>query len=324
MDVLDLFTSPPHLRPMPRSQYAATRPQLIDWLCERLTSGETLQQLAHRPETPAWDTLMRWQREDPALKTRFANARAHGRGVRFQARHADRFGFPSADALALIERVRAGERLSDLVDAGRPGRAALNAWKRINPEFAAQLAAATQASRVLRRRLRGDGPPYDEATADAIMLRVRYGETLRQVCRDPVMPAFTVVGRWRRRHPDFDAALKAHKADAFRAQMAARAGPTPGQMKEMGVRIAAGASLAELCASPDMPCRHTLLRWRRERPELAEVIDDACDFRDWLLADHAEHLLDTGTTPEARREAAALNHRRAVLGGRGRRATEGP
>src|SRR5436190_24336734 len=98
---------------MPRSRYAATRPQLVGWRCDRLMSGWTLQQLARRPETPAWDTLMRWQRAGPALKARFAGARAQGRGVLFQARHADRFVFPSADAQALIERVRAGERLSD-------------------------------------------------------------------------------------------------------------------------------------------------------------------------------------------------------------------
>ena len=304
---------------MPRSAYAATRAQLIDWLCDRLMSGWTLQQLARLPETPAWDTLMCWQRADPALKARFADARAYGRGVRFQARHADRFCYPSADALALVERVRAGERLTDLVNAGRPDRAALNAWKRISPDFAERLAAATRASRALRRVRRGDGPPYDEATGDAIVIRVRHGETLRQVCRDPAMPPFTVVSRWRRRHPDFDAALKAHKAYAFRAQMAARAGPTPALIETMGGRIAEGASLAQLCASPDMPHLQTLMKWRRERPDVAAVIEDACDFRDWLLADRAEHLHDTAKTPADLREAAALNRRRASLGGRGRK-----
>jgi hypothetical protein len=201
--------------------------------------------------------------------------------------------------------VRAGERLSDLVDAGRPDRAALNAWKRLSPDFARSLAEATQVSRALRRLSRGDGPPYDEATGDAIAIRVRHGETLRQVCRDPAMPAFTVVSRWRRARPDFDASLKAHKAAAFRAQMAARAGPTPALTREIGRRIADGASLQDLCASPDMPHLQTLLKWRRDRPDFAAVIEDACGFRDWLHPrpgrPPARHADRPRTAPRSRR-----------------------
>ena len=47
---------------------------------------------------------MRWQRADPLLKARIANARLYGRGIRFEQRHANRFCYPSADALNLIER----------------------------------------------------------------------------------------------------------------------------------------------------------------------------------------------------------------------------
>src|SRR4051812_28139865 len=150
--VLDLFRStPPRPSMRRRSRYTATRAQLIDSLCERMMAGWTLQQLARLPETPHWQTLMDWQRADPTLKARFAAARAYGQGVRFQARHADRFCFPSADALALVERVRGGARLRDLVDARQPDRQALNAWKRINPDFAQQLAAAIRVSCALRR-----------------------------------------------------------------------------------------------------------------------------------------------------------------------------
>ena len=308
---------------MPRSQYAAGRARLIDWICERLEAGETLQQFARRPEAPHWQTLMAWQRADPALKARFARARQWGRGVRFQNRHADRFQFPSAAALALVERVRAGERLSDLVAAGRPDRPTLNAWKRLSPDFARRLAEATHVSRTLRRRLRGDGPPYDEATGDRIVMRIRRGETLRQVCRDPAMPPYTVVRRWRRAHPDFDAALKAHKAHAFRAQMAARAGPTPRLTAEIGRRLAAGASFASLCARPDMPHLTTFNRWRRHHPAFAAEVDAACKFRDDLLADEAFDLRLGVDTPAAWKQAARLESRRASMGGRGRRGGAG-
>lgn len=281
---------------MPRSAYAATRDQLIDWICERLESGWTLQQVAATPQAPHWDTLMTWQRADADLKARFARARAAGQGVRDQARPADRPGYSRVRAVALIARVRGGARLTDLVNAGRPNRQTLNAWKRLSPQFAERLAAAAHASRALRRWRRGDGPTYDEDTGDAIVIRVRRGETLRQVCRDPALPAFTVIKRWRRRHPEFDSSLRFHKAGAFRAQMAARAGPTPELTLEIACRIADGASLAKVGASPDMPCRHTLARWRRERPDFAAVIDDARDFGAWLrAADRAARLRYAGS-----------------------------
>src|SRR3954470_5075644 len=116
---------------MPRSRYAATRPQLIDRICDHLTAGYALRQVADLPDTPNWDTLQRWQRADPVLRARFAEARVYGRSAPGRARHANRLCFPSADALALLERVRAGARLTELVDARQPDRAALNAWKRL-------------------------------------------------------------------------------------------------------------------------------------------------------------------------------------------------
>ena len=304
---------------MPRSAYAADRAQLLDWICDRLASGTTLQQLAEEPQTPHWNTLMRWQRQDPSLKARFAHARAQGHDLRVQARHPSRFRFPRAQAQTLIDRVRAGSRLSDLVDAGCPDRPTLNAWKRLNPDFAARLADAALVSRMRRRLRRGGGPAYDEDTGDAIVIRVRCGETLRQVCRDPALPAYTVVTRWRRRHPEFDSALKLHKAVAFRAQMAARAGPTEALTEEIGRRIADGASLAQLCAAPDMPHLQTFMRWRRDRPAFAAAVEDACDFRDWVLAGDVVHLILTANTDAARARALACKRRVASLGGRGRK-----
>ena len=155
---------------------------------------------------------------------------------------------------------------------------------------------------------------YWETDVDA--WRDEYGETLRQVCRDPALPAFTVVTRWRRRHPEFDSALKLHKAVAFRAQMAARAGPTEALTQEIGRRIAEGLSLAQLCAAPDMPHLQTFMRWRRDRPAFAAAVEDACDFRDWVLADRMVHVLKTDTD---RTEFGALKRRAASLGGRGPR-----
>lgn len=44
---------------------------------------------------------------------------------------------------------------------------------------------------------------YNQATADLICLRMAEGETLRQICRDKVLPARSTVYRWLSKNPAF-------------------------------------------------------------------------------------------------------------------------
>lgn len=56
---------------------------------------------------------------------------------------------------------------------------------------------------VSRPRLRGALVKFNETVADLICGRMAEGETLRQVCRDPAMPARSTVYRWLSRNPSF-------------------------------------------------------------------------------------------------------------------------
>lgn len=46
---------------------------------------------------------------------------------------------------------------------------------------------------------------YTQALADAILERIADGEPLRQICRDPGMPAWRTVYNWRKANPEFEA-----------------------------------------------------------------------------------------------------------------------
>lgn len=56
---------------------------------------------------------------------------------------------------------------------------------------------------VSRPRLRGALVKFNQTVADQICGRMAEGETLRQICRDPAMPARSTVYRWLSRNPSF-------------------------------------------------------------------------------------------------------------------------
>jgi hypothetical protein len=52
-------------------------------------------------------------------------------------------------------------------------------------------------------RKRGRPSTYTVEIAEAIWERLLYGESLRQICRDEMMPGRTTVFQWLTKHPDF-------------------------------------------------------------------------------------------------------------------------
>lgn len=270
---------------------------LVASIIERMERGASLRQLSLEPGMPCWFTLMRWQRRDPALKARFAQARAWGRGVRFEARHQDRFRFDPVKALELVERVQAGEPLRKLARRyGVVERQALNGWKRASPDFALRLEKAKLAGRAVRARRLGMRPlpwPWDEALSDRIVLRVMRGERLIDVARGPDFPGLHVLRRWRRGRPDFDAALKSAIRRGRRG--ASRGLYTPEIARQVCERIAAGAALSDIRDDPRLPHDSTIRAWARTRPDFAERLDGARDFRAWMIEDQIADIAATAT-----------------------------
>jgi hypothetical protein len=98
--------------------------------------------------------------------------------------------------------VASGESLGVIcAEARMPHRATVARWAAEKPRFAADLLAArTAGGRLARSRQLSS---YDPATAHEICERLCEGESLVDVCRDPAMPSFGTVYRWRRSFADF-------------------------------------------------------------------------------------------------------------------------
>jgi transposase-like protein len=122
-------------------------------------------------------------------------------------------------AKAICARVAEGEFLAEVCrEAGMPNRTAIYRWLARCPRFAARLEAARRTwamSERVRERTHGpqgsrmgQGSSYSAAVADEIFERMCEGESVMGICRDPAMPGFSTVYRWRRAFPDFAEAMR--------------------------------------------------------------------------------------------------------------------
>ncbi|HEY3950820.1 hypothetical protein [Phenylobacterium sp.] len=267
---------------------------------ERLEAGMTVVGVARLDGAPSKHTIYRWSWEDEGFARRMRAAQAWGQGVRQGNRNAAEL-FDAAKAQAFLARVRAGEPIRRLVRTkGWPSREALNLWKRMRPDFAVDLAAAAKAARASKPL-----PfPYDEATADRIVLGCMKGERLRQVLKAPDMPSWLAVQRWRAARPEFAGALRAAQIACMRLKRRARRRDTPQVIDAVEQHILRGGSLRTAARQRGMPNRNTLYEWMKTRPQFARQVALAEMWRDQRMVDD---VLDRmrALTPETFAEAQA-------------------
>lgn len=283
-------------------------------LCQRLMDGESLDAICAAPGWPSRTTLWRWARESPML----ASYIAHGQA---QRRKRERHPFRPEVAQRLIQRLKLGETLRDLLrQPEMPHRRQLDAWKRQDAGFAAELEAAKAFADPYHRRYRPGRSRmrYDEATADRLMLAVLRGATLADLARDPTLPSALGLKRWRKADPGFDSALRGAIRIGFGARGRARAEArrSPRLRRRIAERILKGASLHSLSKRPDMPSLYALSKWVRERPDFAHDVGVACQFRDEILLDRLLDLARHATPGDGAliaRETGAIAQRLGQL-----------
>jgi len=287
------------------------RNHLEDQVVQLLEQGRSLHHIETLPGMPSRMTIHRWAKARPEFAERMAEARAVARG-RAAVLLADG-GFDAARAEAFLDRVRAGDAVRDLVRRPEgPHRELLDRWKRAQPAFAAALATAVRFAHAGRSE-RALGWPFDEAVADRIILRVIRGEALPVLMKDPALPGRDALRRWRRRHPDFDAALKAAMRVGHRVRMREMAEELmPDLTDYIFERIVMGASLHSLGREPDMPHHVTMYGWVKTRRDFARAVAQACQFRDELIAERGMEMA-LALTPET-----AVAGERALKAERGR------
>ena len=175
-------------------------------------------------------------------------------------------GFPEQQRMKaeMIARVTAGETVEDVCAGdGWPSRNTLGGWRRRDPGFRDELAQAVARGR--SRRVYG----WDEGKAAALLARMRAGEPLSSIWRDPEMPGRATYTRWMRSQQAFPAAVWALRRQR-RADLAARTGRPFDPAMAQAIASALWRlrwMKAALASVPGSPCVHTVRRWRRERPE---------------------------------------------------------
>jgi hypothetical protein len=303
---------------MPCPPFSYARAETQARVLARIEAGYTARGLSELGGYPCRRTLWRWARQDPGFAAQLARARDWRRAVRREAALA-REAFDEGRAEAFLLRVRRGETVRALVRTpGQPNRDVLDAWKRLRPDFARALAAAARFSAELRE----PDWPFDQAAADRIVVRVSRGEELRAIEKEPGAPGRVALRRWRRRHPEFAAALKLAGLAGHQGRMAGRRLCTPALTARIAAHVRRGGSLASASGLDGAPHRVTLYGWMRTRPDFAREIRWAQAERDDRLLDRALEVVE-GSTPQTaaadRVRLGALRRRMGQVGGGRRR-----
>ena len=138
---------------------------------------------------------------------------------------------------------------------------------------------------------------YTAQMGQAILARLREGETIRQVCADPEMPSMATLHRWRHMHPAFGAAYEQmrdesseyrrmhgrlareraverrrieHKIGRVRTRIerpGLRGSYDTAWAKAFCARVAKGQAVYRICAEPGMPSCKAVYGWLKRRPE---------------------------------------------------------
>lgn len=155
--------------------------------------------------------------------------------------------------------------------------------------------------------LRASEGGFGPEVAEAMLARMRAGESVRAICRDPAMPSADTVYRWVRLRPEFgarfaEARAQARETRAWRAEQRrlgrwttrrrkVRGGPRSSYSEALADRVCfgllEGVSLATVCRRRGMPAPATVYKWRRERPDFARAYQLAREMAVERILDEA-------------------------------------
>ena len=172
----------------------------------------------------------------------------------------------------LLTRVAAGELLMEVcAEADMPSYGSVYAWARSEPVFAEELAGARRRGEFIRKGA------FDEAKGQALLTRLRAGEPITQILRDPAMPSRRLYAYWRATQGPF--AQEVHRVNQLRAAERVERGRRRWRYFDAGVadaivvRVSRGELLqAMLNSAAGLPCRGVVARWRRMQPEFDQAL----------------------------------------------------
>lgn len=182
--------------------------------------------------------------------------------------------YPRAETERRIcEAVEAGVSLDDLASRpGFPSRLTMWRWMQASPEFAQRLNAARHWRDVGKAEARIAAGAFSAPLAEAFLLRVRRGEAVRDLVRQPGQPNRDLLNAWKRQRPDFARDLEA--AIGFARELRPRRWERYDEAvaDQVIVRLSRGEYLRALLADPALPSEKALRRWRRIWPEFDHAV----------------------------------------------------
>lgn len=172
----------------------------------------------------------------------------------------------------LLSRLTAGEHLAQIcAEPDMPSYASVHAWARAEPGFAAELTDARRRGAFIRRGA------FDAARAEALLVRLRTGEPITRILRDPAMPSRRLYAYWRATQAPF--AEEVHRLKQVKAaardqgRRARRRGFDPATADTIVVRASRGEPLAAMLnAAAGLPSRGVVARWRKAQPEFDQAL----------------------------------------------------
>lgn len=168
--------------------------------------------------------------------------------------------------------VEAGARLRGLAGTpGWPSRQTVHRWTLEDPEFARRLDDARAWRRGVLTQAQWDRR-FDEALAQAFLLRVRRGEAVRALVRAEGMPSRARLDGWKRERPEFAAELVA--AARFSRELRDRPWARFDEVvaDKIILGVSKGTPLPELLGDPAMPGETAVRRWRRREPDFDKAL----------------------------------------------------
>lgn len=171
----------------------------------------------------------------------------------------------------ICEAIERGWTLQALeAQPGFPSRRTVSRWSRQSPVLAEALRQAREWRRgVLVERWQR---PFDGTRAAALLQRIRCGEAVEDLLRDPAFPRRRTLNHWRRLRPDFAEALAAAVRDTSRPRRTGGRAYDEAAADGVICRLAAGDRMAEALRAPGSPGLSVLTRWRKARPELDHAV----------------------------------------------------
>jgi hypothetical protein len=291
--------------------YATARPNIRQIILERVKAGERLKAFCGRDGMPSYVAVYLWRRAD-------AEFGAAMKAAMESAAWRRRFTFDEAKAREIARRRMEGESLHAILrEPGMPGRAAFRHWVMADLELAEamhrvrQVRQEERVGRCLRRRR-----PFDPVIADRIHARVMMGASLQQLLSsDAAFPCAPVFARWRRENPEFGRVFRQvlRLAQAHRRRHCLY---RPALVQKILQRIRAGETLARIGLDPDMPCRTTLYKWARTRPDFFGALNEARKARRYDLEEQIMMITDEMIAEGSPQSWSAGRRRLASLEGK--------